>query len=95
MIVAATAAKSQVFDKASSSKYCKGNQKLKICKKRVYCITSNGECPDQTTLSYRMQYFGALVQLVRMPACHAGGHGFESRTYRTAISDVDKYQTCT
>ena len=26
--------------------------------------------------------FGALVQLVRMPACHAGGHEFESRTHR-------------
>ena len=25
--------------------------------------------------------FSALVQLVRMPACHAGGHEFESRTY--------------
>ena len=27
-------------------------------------------------------HFGVLVQLVRMPACHAGGHGFEPRTHR-------------
>ena len=26
--------------------------------------------------------YGALVQLVRTPACHAGGHGFKSRTHR-------------
>ena len=25
---------------------------------------------------------GALVQLVRIHACHAWGHGFESRTHR-------------
>ena len=34
---------------------------------------------------YNIQFdfmFGALVQLVRMPACHAGGHEFESRTHR-------------
>lgn len=28
---------------------------------------------------------GALVQLVRMPACHAGGHEFESRTHRKTL----------
>ena len=26
--------------------------------------------------------FGVLVQLVRIPACHAGGRVFESRTHR-------------
>ena len=26
---------------------------------------------------------GALVQLVRIHACHAWGHGFESRTHRS------------
>ena len=27
-------------------------------------------------------YFGLVVQLVRMPACHAGGREFESRPDR-------------
>ena len=30
-----------------------------------------------------IKIIGALVQLVRIHACHAWGHGFESRTHRT------------
>ena len=33
---------------------------------------------------------GALVQLVRIHACHAWGHGFESRTHRTV--DLQKLE---
>lgn len=32
---------------------------------------------------------GLVVQLVRIHACHAWGHGFESRTHRTS-QDVQR-----
>ena len=35
-----------------------------------------------SSLVFRSLYFGVLVQLVRIHACHAWGHGFESRTHR-------------
>lgn len=31
---------------------------------------------------------GALVQLVRIHACHAWGHGFESRTHRRSLQII-------
>lgn len=36
----------------------------------------------QTPVATREQLNGAVVQLVRMPACHAGGRGFKSRPHR-------------
>ena len=43
------------------------------------------------TRKRKMTESGALVQLVRMPACHAGGHEFESRTHRLVIHKCSTY----
>ena len=39
------------------------------------------QCRFEACLRYK-KLNGALVQLARMPACHAGGHGFDPRTHR-------------
>ena len=46
-----------------------------------------GSSPVRTAGNQKSQtqtLIGALVQLVRIHACHAWGHGFESRTHRKA-----------
>ena len=34
------------------------------------------------TIKRQTAKYGVVVQLVRIPACHAEGRGFESRPYR-------------
>ena len=38
--------------------------------------------PNFASLFWKTEENGSLVQLVRIHACHAWGHGFESRTDR-------------
>ena len=57
-------------------------------KKYPYLCTRNRE-----TLASSFKN-GVLVQLVRMPPCHGGGHGFESHTHREKVPYRCLWGTC-
>ena len=45
--------------------------------------------PQSREKATKQKLNGALVQLVRIHACHAWGHGFESRTHRIIFNYND------
>ena len=63
--------KNIIFLEKSLGKFCR------IKKKHYLCTAIERESNDKNK-----KLNGALVQLVRIHACHAWGHGFESRTHR-------------
>ena len=42
-------------------------------------------------ITRKSTFYGPVVQLVRMPACHAGGRGFESRPVRHFQRNLQTY----
>ena len=60
----------------------------KLCKKVVQKFVEFRNCRTFATQSREIvtiKQNGALVQLVRIHACHAWGHEFESRTHRLIL----------
>ena len=55
---------------------------MRISSKKTLVIFGRAEKNAYFCTRNPAKEHGALVQLVRIHACHAWGHGFESRTHR-------------
>ena len=54
-----------------------------------FCIAQVNRASSLNTTFALIHYFGPVVQLVRIPACHAGGRGFESRPDRQVQCNME------
>jgi hypothetical protein len=59
----------------------------------MVCINESGYylCTPFQTPRVEKEEKGPVVQLVRMPACHAGGRGFESRPDRKSLQ-IERFE---
>ena len=57
-----------------------------LVERRPYKANVGGSIPPAPT-----SHHGVVVQLVRIPACHAGGRGFEPRPLRQFLYFAEKY----
>ena len=67
-------------------------EKLLLISENRYYICSPNEKRIGNSVKFVYSYFtilfspGSVVQLVRMPPCHGGGRGFESRPVRKSFT---------
>ena len=72
-----------LITRPSSNKYqkvCKKSEKkyAKNLEIQIFCVPLH----PRSRKTHKTEQIGAVVQLVRISACHAGGRGFESRPHR-------------
>ena len=70
--------------------YCLFEKKYYLCNRFRKSVALSGQWKRRKRVII-ISPKGAVVQLVRIPACHAGGRGFESRPHRKESEWAERY----